>query len=197
MEKRKRDKNETKKRIAEKAKELFSQKGYAATSIEDIIAAAESSKGNVYYHFKSKENLFLYLLEAGIEEWIDQWKKKESQYHTASDKLYGIALHVAEDFQNPLIKAAEEFSGSQTADPEVLSRVLEITRIPRRLYHEVLAEGIASGEFASRDVTELAFIFSGLLGGLGAAYYEVGIDELKRLYKEAITVFLHGISLEK
>ena len=48
----------------------FVQKGYKATSIEDIVAATGSSKGNIYYHFKSKEGLFLYL----IDEWDREWE---------------------------------------------------------------------------------------------------------------------------
>lgn len=53
----------TKKLIAEKAKVIFEKKGYAGTSMEDIRAFSEISKGSIYYHFKSKEELFLYTVE--------------------------------------------------------------------------------------------------------------------------------------
>ncbi|MDA8044636.1 MAG: helix-turn-helix domain containing protein [Actinomycetota bacterium] len=41
------------------AKELFSTRGYAATSISDIVAAAGTSVGLPYYYFGSKANIFL------------------------------------------------------------------------------------------------------------------------------------------
>lgn len=65
MNKKQQQSEETKRRIAEAAKALFMQKGYRSTSIENIVEATGSSKGNIYYHFKSKEGLFLHL----IEEW--------------------------------------------------------------------------------------------------------------------------------
>ncbi|HEV3472654.1 MAG TPA: TetR family transcriptional regulator [Actinomycetota bacterium] len=40
------------------ARELFAQKGFAATSIEDIVQAAGVTRGAMYHHFQSKEELF-------------------------------------------------------------------------------------------------------------------------------------------
>jgi AcrR family transcriptional regulator len=50
-------------RLLESAKTLFSQKGYYATSVEDIVASAGLSKGAFYFYFKSKEELFKSLVE--------------------------------------------------------------------------------------------------------------------------------------
>lgn len=196
MEKQHRKKTDAKERIAQKAKELFSQKGYAATSIEDIIAAAGSSKGNVYYHFGSKEKLFLYLIEEDTKEWMEKWQRKQAQYATTADKLYGLAEHYVDDFQNPLLKAGEEFSGSQTADPETLQELLALMRMQRTVYHSIIEEGITSGEFKQMDVQDATLILFGLLAGLGANYYEMELEEIRALYRKAITVFLHGIRPE-
>jgi AcrR family transcriptional regulator len=45
------------------ALELFSHRGYRATSVRDIAAAAGVSTGNVYHHFPDKETIFLQLLD--------------------------------------------------------------------------------------------------------------------------------------
>jgi AcrR family transcriptional regulator len=45
------------------ALELFSHRGYRATSMRDIAAKAGVSTGNVYHHFKDKETIFLALLD--------------------------------------------------------------------------------------------------------------------------------------
>ena len=42
-------------RLLESAKTLFSQRGYYATSVEDIVESAGLSKGAFYFYFKSKE----------------------------------------------------------------------------------------------------------------------------------------------
>lgn len=48
--------------ILEAALQVFADKGYAAARIDDIAAAAGLSKGGIYTHFKSKEEIFEALL---------------------------------------------------------------------------------------------------------------------------------------
>ena len=49
--------------ILEAALELFSHRGYGATSVRDIAATAGVSTGNVYHHFPDKETIFRTLLD--------------------------------------------------------------------------------------------------------------------------------------
>jgi AcrR family transcriptional regulator len=49
--------------ILDAALELFSHKGYGATSVQDIAIAAGISKGNLYHHFPEKETIFRALLD--------------------------------------------------------------------------------------------------------------------------------------
>jgi len=49
--------------ILDAALELFSHRGYGATSIRDIAGAAAVSTGSVYHHFKDKEAIFQTLLD--------------------------------------------------------------------------------------------------------------------------------------
>ncbi|MBO9610824.1 MAG: TetR family transcriptional regulator [Paenibacillaceae bacterium] len=183
----------TKKRIALRAKALFEQKGYSAATMDEIREAAGASKGSIYYHFKSKDELFLYILELTMLEWVNKWSTIAAPLLTATDKLYALAEHFASDFQNPLIKAAEEFSGSEAADPDVLARLLEITRIHYPIFRQLLEDGMESGEFARMDVDELMYIVLGLMGGLGVAYYELGAERIAPLYRKSIEVLLRGI----
>ena len=50
---------QTKARIIEQAATVFNQKGYASSSIADIMQATGLKKGGIYNHFKSKEELAL------------------------------------------------------------------------------------------------------------------------------------------
>ena len=53
--------------ILDAALKLFSHKGYGATSVRDIAAEAELSKGNVYHHFPDKETIFRALIDRYFE----------------------------------------------------------------------------------------------------------------------------------
>jgi AcrR family transcriptional regulator len=56
-------KERTRQRLLAEAQRLFRERGYAATSLEQIAEAAEVTKGAIYGHFTSKEDLMLSALE--------------------------------------------------------------------------------------------------------------------------------------
>lgn len=69
----------TRERILDSALNLFSRKGYHDTRMDEIVEESETSKGAIYFHFPSKERLFLALmdqfaslLERRIREAIEQ-----------------------------------------------------------------------------------------------------------------------------
>src|SRR5512143_1597855 len=57
---------ETRGRIMEAAIKLFSERGFDASSVDDICAEAGVSKGAFYHHFESKQALFLALLDGWL-----------------------------------------------------------------------------------------------------------------------------------
>jgi AcrR family transcriptional regulator len=57
------DTPETRTRILEAAARVFAQKGYYETRVDDIVAESGTSKGSVYFHFVSKEKIFLALID--------------------------------------------------------------------------------------------------------------------------------------
>ena len=61
----------TRKRIINAALQLFSVKGYFHTSISDILNATELTKGGLYCHFQSKEDIWY----AVYGEAVDIWRK--------------------------------------------------------------------------------------------------------------------------
>nr|WP_237690792.1 TetR family transcriptional regulator C-terminal domain-containing protein [Paenibacillus caui] len=137
------------------------------------------------------------MIEAQVDEWIERWAAKEHQYRTVAEKLYGLADHTADDLQNPLIKAAEEFSGSQTADPAVAEQILNAMNKQRDIFQQVLREGIASGEIQGGTEQQLTLILFALIAGLGAVRYELELDELRPLHRTAISIFLNGVTTKR
>src|SRR5512144_1950487 len=56
--------------VLDAALDLFSHRGYGATSVRDIAAAAGVSTGNLYHHFPDKEAIFKTLLD-DLNEIVD------------------------------------------------------------------------------------------------------------------------------
>lgn len=185
----------TKQQIMDSAKELFIRKGYGATSMEDIRKLSGVSKGSIYYHYKSKEQLFVQLLESTMLEWEEEWRNILRPEMTATERLYALAEHYANDFDNPLLSASEEFVGSYGSDPEVLEKIFEINRQHYPLIREILEIGMKSGEFREEDLDSLTLILAGFINGLGITYYEnLAKTEVLAIHRKAVDVFLQGIS---
>ena len=72
-------------RILETASRLFYSQGYNSTGINQILQEANVAKASLYQHFGSKDELGVYYLKAGREEWfsgIEQWTTgKKSNIH--------------------------------------------------------------------------------------------------------------------
>jgi TetR/AcrR family transcriptional repressor of nem operon len=58
----------SKDKILDTAQDLFYRNGYLSTSVDDIIGNAGVSKSNFYYHFKTKEDLGLFVLDQRKED---------------------------------------------------------------------------------------------------------------------------------
>ena len=64
---------ETQARLLDAAEEIFVRDGYEAAQLDEIAATAGRSKGAVYTHFKSKEDLFLALFEHRTRSYIESF----------------------------------------------------------------------------------------------------------------------------
>jgi AcrR family transcriptional regulator len=63
---------ETRQEILAAAAKLFSEKGYALSSVEDIAAAADVVKGTFYYNFGSKEDVVIALRHQSVQKAINE-----------------------------------------------------------------------------------------------------------------------------
>ncbi|THF83779.1 TetR/AcrR family transcriptional regulator [Cohnella fermenti] len=77
-----------KKKIVESAERLFTEKGYDATSIQDIADDCSIAKGSLYKFFSSKEDLFIEILEERRLEMIEQMERIHEAASLSSRERY-------------------------------------------------------------------------------------------------------------
>ncbi len=83
--------NETKQRLEESALHLFSHKGYAATSIREIIERAGVTRPVLYYYYESKEAMFRRLLESRFEAFSRDLEEALAKASTLRESLRAMA----------------------------------------------------------------------------------------------------------
>lgn len=193
------DGEETKKRIVLKATQLFVQKGYAAVTMNEVCIASNVSKGSLYHHFPSKDELFLYVVEEDTAQWLRAWDDKKKEIGGIEERLYALGEHYANDFQNPLIRALEEFSRSRAHPEEITKRLSQLYEAASHACRDLLKEGIDTGYFIKGDLEDYVIIVSGMLEGIGRvsefSIHEKTSEDIKKYYRGAVKLLLQGIRM--
>jgi len=74
-------------RILDAAIELFSQKGYAGTGVQEIARRSGIEKAALYWHFGSKESLLAAVLDRTDAEFVDRVMKRVAKGQTSDERL--------------------------------------------------------------------------------------------------------------
>lgn len=74
--------------LVEEATKLFAERGFAATSLDDVARAASVTRGAVYHHFAGKQALF----SAVVEELEQQMIERIAKSMTAHDDVWAAAM---------------------------------------------------------------------------------------------------------
>ena len=77
----------SKDKISLAALKIFLQKGYAATSISDVVAECKITKGGIYHHFKNKEELFIDAIDYLFERFEELERSMYSEAATLKQIL--------------------------------------------------------------------------------------------------------------
>lgn len=85
-----------KQRIIEKADELFYQLGYEKTSFSDIATAVNISRGNFYYHYKTKDEILDAVIQTrlnSIQLMLHEWEQSESDSRKLIHRFIELMTH--------------------------------------------------------------------------------------------------------
>ncbi|MBN2656262.1 MAG: TetR/AcrR family transcriptional regulator [Spirochaetales bacterium] len=167
---RSRDDNK-RKAVMDSAVYLFSSKGYAATSIQDIVAHSGFSVGTVYNYFANKEELLTSLIEEGWEEFFVEiqegvrTRKGESSFEYFYNILFDTVLEnidlasllINEPLLYPkLEKIAGDIFGFFQENPDILPE--NVNKVMGFRYDKSLFYAAALGTIQAIKLAKRGFI---------------------------------------
>jgi AcrR family transcriptional regulator len=158
--------------IVHESLKLFSLNGFLSTSIQDILSAANTSKGGFYNHFSSKEDLFFQVLDEARKIWRDRNLQGLDEINLPIDKI----IRLLENYKDRYLLDAENFPGGcifimfavELGDsrPHLSREVQKGFTGLKALLQRILANGQEStteyNGLNSNTITEI--IFNGMLG---------------------------------
>jgi AcrR family transcriptional regulator len=170
-ERKQRERARREEEIVAKAKELFLTKGYDETTIDEIADSLEISKGAIYLHFGSKEELFFRILREGSEIMYERFQEAMDQEEDGLSKYGAIGLAYAKFwndypdyhrlFNFPIIRSVNNEPGPERkANDEINLRVIQLNI-------DALQKGKEDGSVRSDlDPMMTAFIISNATRGV-------------------------------
>jgi AcrR family transcriptional regulator len=141
--------------ILDAALELFVEKGFAATRLEDVAQLAGVSKGTVYLYFDSKEELFKSVIRSGIVRAIEEAEQMLASYEGSSaDLLRQIYAGWWKHIGGTKLSGIPKLMVSEAQNFPELARFYyhEVIQRSSRLVSSALERGIARGEFRSVNI---------------------------------------------
>jgi AcrR family transcriptional regulator len=163
MNSKKETSEQTKAHILKVAQVQFFKKGYAGSSINTIVEAANITKPTVYYHFKNKEGLFVALVEQAYENCYRHRQAAIDQSATVSEQVYQV---IAADFafcltQPELVQFVLSLSFPLPEEEGVDLRTAH--KRDYDFFQDLIERGVKSGEFCCGDIVTAALALQGVI----------------------------------
>lgn len=147
--------NKTKRKIFETSMKLFAEKGYDATSIEEITSVVGVAKGTLYYHFSSKEEIFNSLTEEGMKLLKNSIMIKTSTLNNSIDKLRAVVLiefKILVKYENFISIVLSQIWGTDQRSLLCRKHIFECIE----LIEQIIIEGIQKNEICECDPKVIA-----------------------------------------
>ncbi|WP_228447408.1 ScbR family autoregulator-binding transcription factor [Streptomyces paludis] len=183
----------TRRFLLESAARLFDERGYAGTSISDISTRSGRTSGAIYFHFASKENLALAIVQEHFATWPALIGRYGSADLPALEKTVALSFDVARAFRDDVVIRAGARLWAERAAIDVslprpfvgwLETVTELLREARRegrlaaaVPPEVAAYGLVCAFFGLHTVSDALE---------GRSHIEEGLHDLWLLHLSAL-----------
>lgn len=140
----------------------FADKGYHDTKMDDIVGASGLSKGSLYWHFDSKEEIFLGLFEQFNEAIFQGWEQLEADDVLQSLRNAGDIALERLLAARPLLSAWTEFFRHQTIRGELAKSYTQA----RAILSGFVRKGVRSGILRKVDADHIAALLTATVEGL-------------------------------
>lgn len=178
----------TRAEIVEVALAQFTEQGYDGTSLQQIADRLGFTKAALYYHFKSKDDLLLAVLDpylTEIDELLDTRNEREAPAIEGAEKPLEVYL----DF---LLKHRRLLS-YLSHDAAALARPAVAARM--QAYRAAISAGIAGADLTPEDQMKVSFGLNGMQGAI-SDHAATPAEDLRGPILEAVQVVLGTLGPE-
>lgn len=189
-------------KLLESAAILFLEKGYDATSVNDICKHAEVSKGSFYHYFETKQVLFMTLME----NWSDQVMQTILiQPISADSDLKQVLIDMPYHFDSAFSTIPKgfpilvDFWRQAMGDPAIWKTAVEPYRYFTGFFMQIIEKGQLNGSIRKDVDSEILarLLVAVAMGYLLEATYDQDKADWSAITSEGLKLLLEGIGVSK
>lgn len=182
--------------IVQAAAQIFREKGYHATSMQDIADAVHLQKASLYHHVASKQELLLEILNHALDRVTSEIGAVVDSDLPPTEKLrlalraYSTILVEDRDLASVLLL---EYRG---LDPRLLAKHIARRDQVDRLWRRLVQAGIEAGEFRKVDPVMASFALLGVQNWMVTWFHKNGRLTVTQAADGFADLFLQGLLKE-
>ena len=174
------------------AAQMFNERGFHATSLDDIAARLQVSKPTLYYYVKNKDEILLECVKKGLHLILEGIEASRQAGGNAVDQLRACMQVYADIVTQPFGMCIIRIGDEEVPEPsrtELRRMKSEIDQAFRRL----VAQGVQEGTLAPCDPKMTAFVIAGALSWIGRWYQSGGEYSAAQVAEQCIGTLMHGV----
>ena len=193
--------------LLDAALDLFVEKGFSATRVEEVAARAGVSKGTLFLYFQSKEDLFKAVVRENIANKFPTWQEEFISFEGTSAQLLRYALFSWwERIGNTRASGITKLVMSEAQNfPEIAEFYQEeVIKPGNAMIRRILERGVTSGEFRDIDLEQAVHIIVAPMiflmmwkHSMGACAASAKIVDPEQFIHMQVDVLLHGMTAKK
>lgn len=171
---------------------MFNERGFHATSLDDVAASLGISKRTIYHYLANKDQVLLECVTIGLQQLLQAAEIARKEAGTGRDRLIKFLRRYAEinmdDFGRCVIRTGEEALARESL-PQYRALKREIDTALRGM----LAVAVADGSIAPVDIKMTAFTLAGALNWPARWHEQTGALSASDISSSMVDILMKGL----
>ncbi|MET0546258.1 MAG: TetR/AcrR family transcriptional regulator [Caulobacterales bacterium] len=179
--------------VLREAVRLFNERGFAATSLDDVAARLNVTKPIIYRHFANKDQILFECVRMGLEQILEAADGAAKESGDAATRLSALlrryALIMTQDFGMCIVRTGDhELSDASRKEFRALKRKIDL------VIRNMIKAGMKDGSIPNGDARLLSFAIAGAINSISRWFDAKGsqsADKIAEIYADYCMRALH------
>jgi AcrR family transcriptional regulator len=189
--------SDTQQKILDAAIDVFAQKGYHDTRVDEIVDVSKTSKGAVYFYFPSKQDIFLAIVDKFANLLAGRLEKAMSEQAHGVERVslaLSICLNTFEQYRSLAKVFLVQAAGLGVAFE---NKQIEIHTRFAGLIQKQLDDAVQEGDLPPIDTEVAAYVWMGAIYDLVIRWVRTGQPEPSRIFPTLQVMLLRSVGVSE